>query len=80
MRGITGCGAGIDYMVMQSSYDTDKIIAMFESAIRQGYHPVEVEQEIYRQAKVNPANLTSYDRQKIQRKVEEIYKSKEGYL
>lgn len=67
---------GMDAMVMQSASDVDKVIALFENAIEQSYHPNEVEQEVYRQANVNPSDFTWYDKQKIQRKVEEIYKSK----
>ena len=76
MNGITGLGPGIDCMVMQSSYDADRIIQLFNSAIEQGYHPNDVEQEVYRQAGVNPNTLTWYDKQHIQNKVEEIYNRK----
>lgn len=79
MIGITGLGSGIDYMAMQSSYDADKVIALFESAINQGYHPNEVEQEVYRQAGVNPSDFTWYDKDRIQRRVEEIYKANGSY-
>lgn len=67
---------GTQAQIMQSAEDADKVIALFESAIMQGYHPNDVEQEVYRQANVNPSDFTWYDKQKIQRKVEEIYKSK----
>lgn len=67
---------GMNAMVMQSASDVDKVIALFENAIEQGYYPNDVEQEVYRQANVNPSDFTWYDKQKIQRKVEEIYKLK----
>lgn len=66
----------MDAMVMQSASDADKVIALFKNAIEQGCHPNDVEQEVYRQANVNPSDFTWYDKRKIQKKVEEIYKSK----
>lgn len=79
ISGITGFGQPIDYMVMQSSEDADKVIECFESAIMQGYHPNEVEQEVYRQAGVDPNTFMWYDKERIQRRVEEIYRSKGEY-
>lgn len=73
MNGITGLGSGIDYMVMQSSYDADRVIEIFEDAISKGYHPETVEQDVYRQARVNPADFTEFDKKRIALKVNEIY-------
>ena len=70
---ISGLGPGIDYMIMQSDSDADKVIKIFEDAISKGYHPVEIEQEVYRQAHVDPSNFTWYDKERIQRKVSEAY-------
>lgn len=75
INGITGLGYGCDYYVMNSNDNADKVIKAFEVAIENGYDPVEVEQEIYKQTHVNPEDLTWYDKQRIQRKVEEIYNS-----
>ena len=75
MIGITGMGPVMDMMVMQSSADADRVIELFESAIMQGYHPNDIEQEVYRQAGVNPADFMQYDKEKIQRKVEAAYEA-----
>lgn len=72
---ITGLGSAADFYVMNSSADADKVIALFESAIAQGYHPAAVETEIYKQAEVNPTNFTEFDKQRILLKVNEIWES-----
>lgn len=66
---------GTQFHIMQSDEDADKIIAAFEEAIRLGYHPETVEQDIYQQLNINPADLTWYDKNKISRKVNEIWAS-----
>ena len=76
LNGITGLGPAADYYVMNSSEKTDKVIALFESAIAQGYCPELVEQEIYKQAKVNPADFTYADKERISRRVNEVWASK----
>ena len=73
MYGITGLGQGFDNYIMNSDTNADIVIAAFEEFIKQGYHPNEVEQEVYRQTGVDPRDLSSWDRQRIQRRVEEIY-------
>ena len=75
IAGITGLGSGIDCMVMQSDVDADKVISMFKSAILQGYNPVTVEPEVWRQSGVDPADLTEFDKQRIQTKVSEIWEA-----
>ena len=64
---------GLECMIMQNDSDADRVIALFESAAVQGYDPVEVEAEVYKQARVNPANFTVLDRQKIQKAVNDIW-------
>lgn len=76
INGITGLGNGIDYYAMNSAESADKVIKAFEVAIENGYDPVEIEQEIYHQTNVNPADFTWYDKQRIQRKVEEMCESR----
>ena len=73
ITGIDYIPEGLDYQIAESSYATDKVIALFEDAIRKGYHPEEVEQDIYRQARVNPADFTEFDKKRISLKVNEIY-------
>lgn len=79
MINISGLGPAMDCYIMNSDLAADKVISLFEDAIRKGYHPEEVEQEIYRQANVNPADFTEFDKQKITRRVSEIYQSKENH-
>jgi hypothetical protein len=76
MIGITGLGQGIDNYVMNSHSNVEKIVQAFEVAIEEGYHPNDVEGEIYRQVNVDPSTLTSYEKQQIQNKVSKIYQSK----
>lgn len=76
INGITGLGYGCDYYVMNSNDNADKVIKAFEVAIENGYDPNEVEQEIYKATQVNPADFTWYDKQRIQRKVEEMCESR----
>ena len=71
---ITGI-PGMDYYIMNSDYSADRVIALFESAAAQGYPPNAVEDEVFEQAGVNPADLTSFDRQRIQIKVNEIWET-----
>ena len=75
INGITGLGYGFDNYMMNSNQDADAVINTFREFIKQGYHPEEIEQEVYRRTGVNPMNLTSWDKQRIQRKVEEIYQA-----
>ena len=64
---------GIECMIMQSDSDADRVIALFESAAAQGYDPVEVEEEVFIQAGVDPRNLNSLDWDKIRRAVNNIW-------
>ena len=64
---------GMDAMIMQSSEDADKVIAMFDSAIQQGFHPEAVEQDIYEQLNVNPNDLTDYDKVRISHAVNKLW-------
>ena len=64
---------GMDAMIMQSSENADKIIAMFDSAIQQGCHPEVVEQDIYEQLNINPDNLTDFDKVRINHAVNKLW-------
>lgn len=70
---------GLEYMIMQSDSDADRVIALFASAINQGYNPIEAEDEVYRQAKVDPADFNYLDREHIQKSVNEIWRTYNGY-
>lgn len=79
INGISGIGSpyynGLDNMIKQSDENVDRVLALFESAIMQGYNPEAVEAEVYRQAGVDPADFTFYDKQRISKKVNEIWES-----
>ena len=70
---ITGMGTAFDCHVMQSDADANKVIELFEVAMRAGYHPLEVEQKIWQQSGVDPTSLTDFDKQRIELKVNEIW-------
>ena len=76
INGITGLGTGCDYYAMNSAESADKVIKAFEVAIENGLDPSEVEQEIYYKVNVNPSDFTWYDKQRIQRRVEEMCESR----
>lgn len=73
MYGITGLGSGSDCYLMNSDASADRVIALFESAAEQGLLPTDVESRVYEQAGVDPGDLTSFDKQRIQLKVNEIW-------
>ena len=65
---------GIEYMIMQTDEDADRVISLFTSAAAQGYDdPVAIEGEIYNQAGVNPNNFNYLDKQKIQDAVNRLW-------
>ena len=66
--------SGIECMIMQTDEDADRVISLFASAAAQGYDdPVAIENEIYRQAGVDPSDFNYLDRQKIQNVVNELW-------
>ena len=69
---ITGL-AGMDAYIMNSDEAADMVISLFESAAAQGYAPHEVEDEVFYQAGIDPADLTSAAKIKIQRAVNNLY-------
>lgn len=65
---------GLEFMIMQTDEDADRVIALFASAAAQGYeNPVEIESEVYRQAGVDPSEFNYLDRQKIQSAVNKLW-------
>ena len=76
---VNGLGQnGFVNYILQSQQDTDLLIKDFEDAIRKGFNPNEVEDQIYRARKVNPKDLTINDQRRLKRKVEEIWASNKG--
>lgn len=72
---ITGLGSAFDCYMMNSYHEANKVIKLFESAVAQGYNPVEVEQEVWNKAGVDPATLLDTDKKRIQLRVNEIWES-----
>ena len=64
---------GIECMIMDSDAAADRVIALFESAAAQGFNPIEVETEVYRQAGVDPVIFNTLDRDKIRKAVNNIW-------
>lgn len=64
---------GLECMIMQSDSDADRVIALFASAIAQGFNPTVVENEVYRQAGIDPADFNYLDREKIQNAVYKMW-------
>lgn len=74
MYGITGINS-IDYRIMNSDAAVSTVVALFESAAEQGYSPKDVEDEVFRQAGVDPDDLTLADKERIQVSVNEIWRT-----
>lgn len=69
----------LDFQIMNSDYNARRVIELFEDAISKGYHPNEIEQDIYLQAGVNPSEFTWYDKEMIQRRVEAVYEASRNF-
>lgn len=66
---------GVDLAIMESQQNADRLISCFEQAIRAGYNPNDVANRIYKETGIMPEDLTAFDRKRVERKVEEVYKS-----
>lgn len=69
---ITGL-AGMDAYIMNSDEAADIIISLFESAAEQGYAPHEIEDDVFYQAGIDPSDLTSAAKDKIQKAISKLY-------
>lgn len=66
MGGMFGLGEGFDCYIMESDLLTNKAIALFKSAIEQGYDPADVKYEVLEQAGIRSLDdLTESDRRKL---------------
>ena len=63
-------------MIYQSDSDADRLIKEFEKYINAGYDPNVVSAQVFSNLNINADDLMPYDIERVQRKVEEIYKSK----
>lgn len=74
--GIVGMGKnGFMNQIMQSDQDTNKIIKTCEELIIAGYNPNIVIEQACQKNGIRMNSLTDIDKQRIVKKVEEIYKS-----
>lgn len=74
--GLVGMGKnGFMNQIMQSDQDTNKIIKTCEELIIAGYNPNIVIEQACQKNGIRMNSLTDIDKQRIVKKVEEIYKS-----
>lgn len=73
--GIVGMGRnGFMNHVMQSQETTDKLINDFEKAIAAGLDPTDaLRADIFAKRRVKEHDLTDFDKERLNKKVEEIY-------
>lgn len=67
---------GMQAMAMQSQVDTDAVIASFEEYINAGFPAAIALAQAFTVNKVSESNLTDFDKERINRKVEALYKNK----
>ena len=74
--GLVGMGKnGFMNQIMQSDQDTNKIIKTCERLIAAGYNPNIVIEQACQSCGVSMNSLTDMDKQRLVKKVEEIYRS-----
>ena len=66
---------GLQVMAMQSQEYTDKLIEQFEMAIAAGYNPNMVYEDVFSKVGCSEADLTDFDKVRLQQKVESMYRS-----
>ena len=64
----------IDIAIMQSSEDTDKLIACFEKYIKKGYDPNDVIGKVFNECGIRESDLEQPDILRINRTVEKLYR------
>ena len=71
---------GFQAMIMQSQQDADRVITCFTEAIAAGYDPtlVTVQNAVFKKAGVDINNLDDFNRRRIEKKVNEIWESKQN--
>lgn len=75
--GVVGMGRnGFMNYVMQSQETTDKLIEDFEKAFAAGHNPSdELIKQIFANRGVKESDLSDFDKKRLKRKVEEVYKT-----
>lgn len=77
--GLVGMGKnGFMNQIMQSDQDTNKIIKTCEELIIAGYNPNIVIEQACHKCGIRVNSLTDLDKQRIVKKVEEIYQSNQA--
>ena len=66
---------GAQVMVMESQQKTDKLIEMFEAAIRAGYNPDVVYYKIFDHAGYKESDLTDFDKERLRIKIRKLWQS-----
>ena len=69
---------GFTTYIMNSSESVDKIIATFENAIKSGMDPQDALSYAVKVNNIQESDLTIADKNRINRKVEEIYRAYTG--
>ena len=64
---------GLETMIMNSSVNADRVIDAFEEAIRRGEDPEIIEGSLYRSLGIDPTEFLSYDKERINDAVNEIW-------
>ena len=69
---------GFQTMVIQEQEDADRVIEFFEKAIAAGYNPndIHIQYMIFKKAKVDINDLDDFNKKRIEKRVNEIWESR----
>ena len=69
---------GFQTMVMQADLDADRLIACFEAAIAAGLNPTleSVQLQVFNATNVDPTDLDDFNRRRVEKRVQEIWESR----
>ena len=69
---------GFQAMVMQADLEADILIACFEEAIKAGLNPTleSVQMQVFNAANIDPADLDDFNRRRVEKRVQEIWESR----
>lgn len=68
-----GLPEGLEYRIMNSSAKAREFISACKNAIRQGINPEEIEAQLYEELEINPDDFTYYDKERIEKEVNEFW-------
>ena len=71
---------GFQTMVTQADLDADRLIACFDTAIAAGLNPTleSVQLQIFNETSVDPADLDDFNRRRVEKRVQEIWESRQN--